>query len=326
MIVKDGVILREIGGYIELDTYMLPMLHDNGISLNCGRNALAYILLAKNIKRLLIPYFLCDSVYQVCLKYNVEVDYYHICDTFFPQNVNIKDGEWIYIVNYYGQLSEDNIKMMQKQYNRIIIDNAQAYFMKPVDGIDTIYTCRKFFGVPDGAFLYTNKNCEMQIPVDESYERMRFLLGRYEKNATEFYPEYVLNNELFLDAPIKQMSRLTRNLLHGIDYDLVCNRRTENFRYLHEKLGSINKLKLHVPDGAFMYPFCVDNGMIIRKKMHEKKIYIPVLWPSVLELCQKEELEYNMVEDILPLPIDQRYDLDDMEYLYLNLMNCIKYQ
>ena len=43
--------MREIGGYIELDTYTGPMLHGDGIKLNCGRNALAYLIEAKEIKR-----------------------------------------------------------------------------------------------------------------------------------------------------------------------------------------------------------------------------------------------------------------------------------
>ncbi len=42
--------MREIGGYIELDTYRLPMLHEGAIALNCGRNALAYLLRARRIK------------------------------------------------------------------------------------------------------------------------------------------------------------------------------------------------------------------------------------------------------------------------------------
>lgn len=33
----------------------------------------------------------------------------------------------------------------------------------PVENVDTLYICRKFFGVADGAFLYTdsfsNENC-----------------------------------------------------------------------------------------------------------------------------------------------------------------------
>ena len=35
--------MKEIGGYIEFDTYHLPMLHDEAIALNCGRNDLAYL-------------------------------------------------------------------------------------------------------------------------------------------------------------------------------------------------------------------------------------------------------------------------------------------
>lgn len=78
------------------------------------------------------------------------------------------------------------------------MDNAQAYFQEPIDGFETLYTCRKFFGVPDGAVLYTDKQIEIN-EVDQSYTRMHFLLGRYEKTAGEFYQEYVDNNHLFKD-------------------------------------------------------------------------------------------------------------------------------
>ena len=36
--------MREIGSYIELDTYTGFMLHEDGMKLNCGRNALAYLV------------------------------------------------------------------------------------------------------------------------------------------------------------------------------------------------------------------------------------------------------------------------------------------
>ena len=43
--------MREIGGYIELDTYRGKMIHDDGVKLNCGRCALEYIIQTKNIKK-----------------------------------------------------------------------------------------------------------------------------------------------------------------------------------------------------------------------------------------------------------------------------------
>ena len=47
--------MKEIGGYIELDTFRGKMLYDNGIKLNCGRNALAYVIKAKKIRNILMP-------------------------------------------------------------------------------------------------------------------------------------------------------------------------------------------------------------------------------------------------------------------------------
>lgn len=48
--------MKEYGGYIEFENYHGNMLHDRAISLNCGRNALAYLCEAKKIKKLYLPY------------------------------------------------------------------------------------------------------------------------------------------------------------------------------------------------------------------------------------------------------------------------------
>lgn len=308
---------REIGGYIELDTFTGPMLHGDGIKLNCGRNALAYLIEAKRIDKLWMPKFMCDSCDKVLSDRGVVVEYYSIGLDFKPI-VPEWDG-WMYVVNYYGQLSNEYLASLG---DRVIVDNAQAYFQDPVPGMDTLYTCRKFFGVADGAVLYTDKTIEVEQQ-DESFRRMNFLLGRYERTASEFYPEYAANNNFFENEPIKRMSKLTENLLHGIDYERVRQRRTENFAFLHERLHGINRLNLTIPEGAFMYPLYLENGAEIRKKLQAMKIYIPTLWPSVFALCGKMEPEYDMAKNILPLPVDQRYWTEEMEYLADEVRKCI---
>lgn len=309
--------MREIGGYIELDTFTGPMLHGDGIKLNCGRNALAYLIEAKRIDKLWMPKFMCDSCDKVLSDRGVVVEYYSIGLDFKPI-VPEWDG-WLYVVNYYGQLSNEYLASLG---DRVIVDNAQAYFQDPVPGMDTLYTCRKFFGVADGAVLYTDKTIEVEQQ-DESFRRMNFLLGRYERTASEFYPEYAANNNFFENEPIKRMSKLTENLLHGIDYERVRQRRTENFAFLHERLHGINRLNLTIPEGAFMYPLYLENGAEIGKKLQAMKIYIPTLWPSVFALCGKMEPEYDMAKNILPLPVDQRYWTEEMEYLADEVRKCI---
>ncbi len=307
--------MKEIGGYIELDTCRYTMLHEDAILLNCGRNALAYLLEAKGIKKLYLPYFLCDSVANVCKKYGVEVVFYHIGENWLPKDLVIDGDAWLYIVNFYGQITRGDLARLAAAYRNIIIDNAQAYFDAPLANVDTLYTCRKFFGVSDGAVLYTNSKLERSLEIDESFNRIHYVLGRYERTASEFYEEAAQNNDIFDNEPIKEMSRLTKNLLQSIDYEYVKQVRTNNFAYLHEKLREVNKLNVRLIEGAFMYPLLIDDGMKIRKQLQQMKIYIPTLWPNVLEECEPDTLEYKFAAEILPIPVDQRYGIEDMEYL-----------
>lgn len=312
--------MMEIGGYLELDEYRLPCLHEEAIALNCGRSALAYLIEAREIKKIALPRFLCHSLRDVCHRYKVEAYGYPIDSDFMPTDVHLDQDEWLLLVNYYGQLDNDKIKQLASRYGRVIVDNTQAFYQDPVEGIDTFYSCRKYFGVSDGAFLYTDTFLKRELPQDESFEYMRHLLGRYERTASEFYAEYVASNERFDYEPLKRMSKLTTNLLHAIDYEHIRQRRTLNFRYLHEALDSYNKLSLHVPEGAFMYPFYVKGGAELRVELQRQKIYIPTLWPDVLRECAADMTEYDLANNILPLPCDQRYGLKEMEMLTERVM------
>lgn len=316
--------MREIGGYFEYERYSMPMLHEKAIAVNCGRNALAYLIKSKNIKKIRLPKFLCDSVREVCEKENTAIEYYSITKDFLPVDMKLDDDEWLYVVNFYGQLDNNVIKALAEKYKRVIADNAQAYFQMPVDGVDTVYTCRKFFGVSDGGLLYTDGNRLSGLIRDESHERMGFVLGRFERSASEFYAQASANNDFFADEPVKLMSPLTENILHSVDYDKIKKRRTDNFTILHNALSELNPLKLTIPEGAFMYPFYAKNGYEIRKTLQAKKIFIPTLWPDVFDHCCESDLEYDYAKNILPLPVDQRYGGEEMELMVEEIMKCLK--
>lgn len=317
--------MREVGGYIELDTYRLPMRHEGALALNCGRNALAYLLNARKISRLWIPKLICDSVPGVCKREGVPYAFYSVGMDLLPaEEIDLGADEWLYFVNYYSQFDNEQIGSFVRKYQRVIVDNAQSYFQEPAPGVDTIYTCRKYFGVADGAFLYTDAELDEELPRDESFERMRFLLGRYERTASEFYEEYRANNALFADEPIKRMSKLTKNLLHGIDYVKVKAVREDNFRCLHKALSEINGLKLRDKPGTFMYPLLLENGPEVRERLLKKKVYIPTLWPNVFDCCVEGEPAHQMARNILPLPIDQRYCIQDIRYMTEVLQACLR--
>ncbi len=304
----------EFGGYLEFETYHGKEYHEGALALNSGRHCLEYLLRARKIRKLWLPRFLCDSVEEICAKAGVEVARYGIGRDFLPRFQEKCTGStWLYAVNYYGQLSREKLQALQEVCGNVIVDNAQAFFCPPLPGVDTLYTCRKFFGVADGGYLYTAAKLPGVLEQDRSHGRMDFVLGRFEEPAGKFYAQSAANNRRFGEDSLKTMSPLTRNLLRGIDYDRVLRVRRENFAYLHEKLGDINGLELSVPEGPFMYPLYVSGGGALRRQLQMKKIFVPTLWPNVLAQCAPGSPEYDLAENILPLPVDQRYDLQDME-------------
>lgn len=73
-----------------------------------------------------------------------------------------------------------------------------------------------------------------------------------------------------------------------------------------------------------MYPFWTANGREVRRRLIMNKIYIPILWQNVLQDLTEEKIEYQMTENILPLPIDQRYTQNDMSYVADKILEILK--
>jgi len=258
--------MKEIGGYFGLEQLVSNEYYSDLISLNNGRNALLYLLKAKNIKKLYILYYLCNSVRDMCSKSGYEFEYYNINKNFMPVfDRFLNDNEYLYIVNCYGQLTDRKIFDLKQQYEQIILDNVQAFFQRPPMGIDTVYSYRKFFGVPDGGYLSTDTRLNEKLEIDVSRDRMTHILGRYEGVSSDYYSYFQNNDASFKIEPLKYMSKLTHNILGAIDYERARHIRNENYGYLECELGGQNKLNLISPDGAFAYPFYVENGIDVRK-------------------------------------------------------------
>ncbi len=313
--------MKEVGGYFQLEQLIKNEYYKDLISLNTARNALVYLMKTKQINKLYIPYYLCSSVSETLEKHGYDFEYYYIDKDFIPiLNKSLGQREYLYIVNYYGQLSNNKVYSLKKQYERIILDNTHAFFQRPIDEIDTIYSCRKFFGVPDGAYLSTDKLINEKLETDISKDRMTHILGRFEGNGADYYANFLQNEEGFKNEPLKYMSNLTKNILGAIDYQDIIRKRNENYQYLDNKLRNQNRLELIIQNGPFAYPFYTENGVEIRKKLAEKRIYIATLWPDVLVNTLKGSIEYDYVLNILPLPCDQRYNLNDINYMIDALM------
>ena len=65
----------EIGGYIEFEHYSGSPYHVGAIELDCGRSCLEYLIVARSIKHIYLPRYLCCSVRERCFRCGVEVTY-----------------------------------------------------------------------------------------------------------------------------------------------------------------------------------------------------------------------------------------------------------
>lgn len=297
--------MREFGGYIEIEHYKGNEYHTGCLALNSGRNCLRYLIRARQIQKIMLPRLQCQVIEEVCRREGVQIQWYEVKALEKPyQDEQLEDEVFLYLINYYGQLEKNYLEKLLAGHKRVIVDNAQDFFCGPIEGVDTIYTCRKFFGVPDGAYLYTDAQADFTLQADFSYDRMGFLLGRYECGAEKFYQNY-RENEAWLDKQgLSAMSALTHNILRSIDYERVKQTRTSNAKRLDAGLGENNLLTVKNMTGVYLYPYFCADGEKLRKKLIERKIFVPVLWQNVLEDCDIDTAEYNFSKNMVPLPCD----------------------
>jgi hypothetical protein len=307
-----------IGGYFELELPQGDEYHKNALRLNTGRNAFEYILRAKHYKKVYLPYYTCDVMLEPINKLNIDFEFYNIDKDFAPifNFSKIKPSDVFVYTNYFG-ICDKPAQHISQQCKNIIIDNSQAFYSLPLPGVDTFYSPRKFFGLPDGAYLYTDKKLEIELEQDVSINRFEHLLGRIEHEPEDYYLKFKENSHSLVAQPIKIMSKLTQRLLQSIDYTSIAKQRKNNFLYLHNELNEKNEIQPKTTHDTvpMVYPLFVKNGAILKRKLIQNKVFLASYWPNVIDWCDKANLEYQLNEHLVNIPIDQRYHIDNMKFI-----------
>ncbi len=319
--------MKSIGGYFELELNKGYEYHQSGIRLNTGRNALEYILVAKKYRKIYLPYYMCDVLLEPIEKLGLSYEFYSINENFEPilfDFFSLKNDECFLYINYFG-LKNNLISELRSRCSNLILDNSQAFYAKPLKNVDTFYSPRKFFGVPDGGYLFTNKFIESDLKQDTSLTRIEHLLRRIDVNAENGYSFFVDNERSLCNLPILKMSNLTKAILQSINYFSVAVKRRENFQYLHQLLKSKNLINFVLDNRQvpMTYPFLTDDSTI-RRKLLDMRIYTPQYWPNVLNWVGKESFEYKLTTNIIHLPVDQRYSKHDLTKIVNIILDNIK--
>ncbi|MCB9364250.1 MAG: hypothetical protein H6587_06770 [Flavobacteriales bacterium] len=308
---------KVIGGYfgLEFDTRSNEY-YSNLIKLNSARNAILLAILERKYSKIYLPIYNCGVVISLLKKNGIEVVEYEINDYLEIRDIPVlgKNDGLIY-TNYFG-LKDNYVQYLSNNIENLIIDNAQAFFSTPLKNIDTVYSPRKFFGVPDGGYLCSNiQQSKIKLQQDTSIDRFSHLLKRIDLSPELGYEDFIINDKSLDNEPIKKLSLLTEKILSSnIDYINVKRIRNNNYLYLHKNLSKSNLLNINfnLEASPMIYPFMSDNQHL-KSYLIKNKIFVATYWPDVLERCKKGSLEELFTNSVIALPIDQRYTINDMD-------------
>lgn len=306
----ESPVNHPIGGYFSLELPLYQEYHAEAIALNSGRFCLEYILRYKQYNKVYIPYYTCDTVVEPLQKLAIEYRFYCIDKNYrIVDDITLKKGEALLYTNYWGLQGSYCLELASKYGRQLILDYTQAFFARPIDGIDTFYSCRKFFGVPDGGYLYTDVIADFEIEQDESYMRMDSLTKRIDISPEAGYNDFHRISGLFHEMPIRKMSKLTTRLMRSIDYERVAQRRIDNYNVLRNSLGGRVLNNGEVP---MIFPYLSDEGQELRNRLISNKVFVAKYWPNVDKWTMQGMIEKELPDRLLAIPCDQRYDKFDM--------------
>lgn len=308
-----------IGGYFELE---LPdygrFLHDDGVLLNSGRNALEYVLRSlPDVRRIWIPYYTCEVILEPVRKLGIAFSFYRINAALeIWDAIDLQAGDYLLYTNYFG-IKDCYVQNLADHYGmRLIVDNAQAWYADPIPGTSTVYSPRKFVGIPDGGIACCDFGIDVdQFEQDNSFNRCSHLLKRIDLGAAAGYQDFRENSGLFVNQPIRKMSRLTERMLRAVDFEAVKQKRKSNFLFLNERLKKENEFSL-LDCSSFecpmVYPFLGEENSL-RELLIKNGVFVATYWPNVSNWSGQSLLESRLAQDLVCLPVDQRYGELEME-------------
>lgn len=308
----------QFGGFFALE---IPQgrgaLHPRARAFHTGRACLAALLAHKRPKLVHLPFFICHVIVDVVRALGIDYRFYAIDETFTPVDLpSPSPNELLLLVNYFGLQAPVLAPLVHEFGDRLIIDNTQGFFEIGDTRCWSFVSARKFFGVPDGAYLYTPESMPLDVGPPFKPRVTHLVNSLYGLRRTAF--RQFRKGESQLTADLLQMSELSMRLLASYDYNRVAETRRSNYHVLHNALKGINLLQVSMPPTAvpYCYPLVIDHH-ISRAALASQSIYVPTLWQEVIDSkTEAFELERRLAACLLPLPIDQRYaEVDMLELL-----------
>lgn len=290
----------------------------------------------------LLPALCCESMIVPFALNGCKVEFYRLREdlTGDAEDVcaKLRDGALLLYMRYFGiKPFEDgflaglrgrfrDILLVEDRTQDLVVPRAGEGFTPDA----MLASVRKWAPLPEGGVLLTQLEHPRGLP-DSRFGDMRreaamkkddyFASGEPELKAG--FLDELHRAERLLDegAAPRSMSPEYLERLEHTDFPLIFNRRRENIRRLRARLeplaasGRLRFLTENAEDSTLYFPILLENRDEVQRRMAQKGIYCPVIWPQPPETAGICEVSERVTAHMLALMCDQRYDQSDMDFI-----------
>ena len=242
----------------------------------------------------------------------------------------------ILTMNFYGSTDTITAIAKVKAYNdkiTVIEDFSHCTFCLDKifnEQVDYYVTSiRKSIGVCDGALVLskspTNRHyIDVEAPdfgflrKDAQEMKGRYSFSKSLDDKDVFLSELRQGEDLIdkLDG-VHPISEISEKMIASINGEEISYARRENMKHLwtllNGKIKMIPGLERSFDGAPFSLPILVEDRDAIQKQLAQKGVYAPVLWPIDEKARKTCEVSAYVCDHMLSIPIDQRYNYDDIE-------------
>ncbi|MBS0381949.1 MAG: hypothetical protein JSR56_05905 [Proteobacteria bacterium] len=323
--------MAAIGGYFALERDSGAGLGwiDDAVRYQSARSAIAAVLNTARPAKVWAPNFICGAVNDTLRAFGAPVKRYTLSETLgIPGHVEPAATDLLVCVDYFGIHANAVAEAIGRfGAGRMLIDASQSMYLRAPTGASTVYSPRKFFGVPDGGMLRTALSVPHPYAPNEvdSLTRSRHLLARRMGLVDAGYALFQEAEASLSGCPPVAMSQFTTALLRSVDCETAAIRRTRNYRHLATRLRAQGFEVPFLPRDAV--PLCCPvrckDAARVRRELATRCLFTPIYWPDA-DIPDSDRVGLRLRDHTVYLPCDQRYGESDMSYIANVLIESVE--
>ena len=314
--------------------------------LRSGREALYLVALNLNPDKsqpiILMPAYCCHSMVDPFVNAGWRILYYQLYDDLKVDLQNLfallmsKRPRAVLTMNFYGSASTraaiDTIKTEFPECICIEDFSHCTFCISDIynEQVDYYVTSiRKSVGVCDGSVIISKASLDDSIVEDKETVFMASRRDCQKLKAKYTYSQDAAQKNIFYTELRKQEGELDnftgvhrisstgKDMLKVLNGSMIRYARQQNMKHILNlvsgKVESIPGIEKCLSGAPFSLPILVKNRDEVQQNLAKRGVYAPVLWPICDEARAICSVSARMADEMLSIPIDQRYNYDDIE-------------